>query len=54
MRGWAILFGLMSAPGVGAAMAGVYFEPSLKTLTIVSLLLLSAVAATSAIRVRPW
>jgi hypothetical protein len=52
MRGWTILFGLMSFPGVAIALSGADSDLSIKSLTILSVLLLTVSAATGAVRNR--
>jgi hypothetical protein len=52
MRGWTILFGLMAAPGVANAISGADSGLSIKSLTILSVLLLTVSAATGAVRDR--
>jgi hypothetical protein len=52
MRGWTILFGLMSVPGVAVALSGADPGLSMKSLTILSVLLLTVSAATGAVRDR--
>jgi hypothetical protein len=52
MRGWTILFGLMSVSGVSSVLSGADPNPSMKCLTILSILLLTVSAATGAVRDR--
>ncbi len=52
MRGWTILFGLMSLPGLAGVLSGADSNLSMKSLTILSVLLLTVSAATSAVRDR--
>jgi hypothetical protein len=52
MRGWTILFGLISIPGVATVLSGGDVGMSMKSLTILSVLLLTVSAATGAVRDR--
>lgn len=52
MRGWTILFGLMSVPGAASLLSGADAGLSIKFLTVLSVLLLTVSAATGAVRNR--
>jgi hypothetical protein len=52
MRGWTILFGLMSVPGMANVLSGTDSGLSVKCLTVLSILLLTVSAATGAVRDR--
>ena len=52
MRGWIILFALVSVPGMAATLSGYSSGSSVRLISILSVLLLTVLAGTAAVRRR--